>query len=93
MTDTAADDTQLGFPMEVMGAPRRVNSHDVRLELTALLDKAKAARDEAPWDRETMERYRESIPQRAKVLPPEEAEFLRKQFVLEFDRIELLLAA
>lgn len=87
------DDNQLGFPLEVMGEPKRIRSQDVRKELNALLQTAKAAHDFAPWDRATQDRYRESIPERAKALPPEEAEFLRRQFVLEFDRIELLLAA
>ncbi len=92
-SEASPDESQLGFPLEVMGGPMRISSHVVRLELNALLDQAKAARDAAPWDRATNRRYRESVTERAKVLPPEEAEFLRRQFVLEFDRIELLLAA
>lgn len=38
-------------------------------------------------------RYRALVAEKARALPPEEAEFLRRQFVLEFDRNERLLAA
>ena len=69
------------------------SSHAVRLELNGLLERAKAARDAAPWDIEMQRKYRALVPEKAKALPPEEAEFLRRQFVLEFDRIDRLLAA
>lgn len=84
---------QLGFPLVGMGAPPLVSAHAVRLELTEILEIAKAARDSAPWDIDTLRAHRAAFPERAKVLPPEEAEFLRRQFVLELERIELLLAA
>lgn len=85
---------QLGFAITGMEAAKPfVSSHPIRLELNALLDVAKAARDAAPWDRATHRRHLIEFPLKAKVLPPEEAEFLRRQFVLELDRIELLLAA
>lgn len=86
--------TQLGFELPGMEASEPfVSTHSVRLELEALLEMAKAARDSAPWDSETHRHYREIFPIKAKVLPPEEAEFLRRQFVLELDRIEIMLAA
>lgn len=88
-----ADEQQLGFPIEGMGAPAPVSPHAIRLELIALLEQAKAALDAAPWDMATQHRHRAQVSEKAKALPPEEAEFLRRQFVLEFDRIELLLAA
>ena len=89
-----AEEEQLGFPLDGMGAaPKPESPHAIRLELNALLEQAKAARDMAPWDLETHRRYRALLPERAKALPPEEAEFMRRQLVLEFDRIELLLAA
>lgn len=85
---------QLGFPLEGMdAAPERVNQHAIRLELNALLEQAKAARESAPWDLATHRKYRALVPEKAKALPAEEAEFLRRQLVLEFDRIEELLAA
>lgn len=88
------NEEQLGFPLENMGAvSQRQSAHDIRLELNALLDRARAARPEIPWDMETHRRYRALVPEKVKALPPEEAEFLRRQFVLEFERIELLLVA
>ena len=84
---------QFGFPLEGMEAPSFESPHAIRLELNGLLERAKAARDAAPWDIETQRKYRALVPERAKALPPEEAEFLRRQLVLEFDRIERLLAA
>lgn len=85
---------QLGFGIEGMGAAKPfVSSHAVRLELLEILETAKAARETAPWDLETHRRYKEVFPAKAKALPPEEAEFLRRQFVLELERIERLLAA
>lgn len=88
------DQSQLGFPLEGMGSPpEQVSPHAVRLELNALLDRAKSARDRAPWDSRMHQEYRTLVQEKAKILPPEEAEFLRRQFVLEFDRIEHLLAA
>lgn len=85
---------QFGFPLEGMDVPPMPeSSHKVRLELNALLERAKAARDVPPWDSEMQRRFRALVPERAKALPPEEAEFLRRQFALEFDRIERLLAA
>jgi hypothetical protein len=85
---------QLGFPLEGMGAaPLHVSPHAVRLELNALLETAKSARDMPPWDSETHRKHRAMFAEKSKILPPDEAEFLRRQFVLELDRIELLLAA
>lgn len=88
------DPEQLGFPLEGMeAAPPVVDRHAVRLELEAILAIARAARDHAPWDMETHRLYRSLFPEKSKVLPPDEAEFMRRQFVLELERIETLLAA
>jgi hypothetical protein len=88
------DEEQFGFPLEGMEAAQASqSSHAIRLELNELLERAKAARDAAPWGAEMQRKYRILVPERAKALPAEEAEFLRRQFVLEFDRIERLLAA
>ena len=85
---------QLGFSLAGMeAAPLQVSPHAVRLELNALLETAKGARDYAPWDSETHRKHRSMFAEKSKILPPDEAEFLRRQFVLELDRIELLLAA
>jgi hypothetical protein len=87
------EEEQLGFPLDGMDAVAAESPHAIRLELNALLERAKAAREAAPWDLDTHRTYRALVPEKAKALPPEEAEFLRRQLVLEFDRIELLLAA
>lgn len=85
---------QLGFPLVGMeAAPLLISPHAIRLELNALLETAKAARDCPPWDSETNRKHRAMFVEKSKVLPPDEAEFLRRQFVLELDRIEALLAA
>ncbi len=85
---------QLGFPLAGMdAAPVQVSPHAVRLELNALLETAKGARNAAPWDSDTHRKHRTMFAEKSKILPPDEAEFLRRQFVLELDRIELLLAA
>jgi hypothetical protein len=61
--------------------------------LRAILAIAKAARDEAPWDRRT-HRYHEVVfPQMAGWLPEDEAEQLCFEFARELERIEALLAA
>ena len=85
---------QLGFLQQGMeSAPLQVSPHAVRLELNALLETAKTAREVAPWDSDTHRKHRTMFAEKSKILPPDEAEFLRRQFVLELDRIELLLAA
>ena len=85
---------QLGFDIEGLApAAHSVSPHAIRLELNALLHQAKAAHNEAPWDRRAHQHYRNLFPQKAKWLPPEEAEFLSRQFELELERIERLLAA
>ena len=70
-----------------------VDPDDVRVELLEILAIARAARDEAPWDRRT-HRYHEVVfPQMANWLPEDEAEQLCFEFSKELERIEALLAA
>lgn len=89
-----SDEGQLGFSLEGMeAAAKPVASRFVRIELEALLETAKAAQDVSPWDMETLRHYRAEFPEKAKCLPPDEADFLRRQFILEVARIEQLLAA
>lgn len=85
------DNAQLGFSMPGLEPVR--GTHAIRLELNALIDTARAARDVAPWDADTHRRHRAMFAERARVLPPDEAEFLRRQFVLELDRLEPLLSS
>lgn len=89
-----ADFEQLGFSLEGMeAAPLKIDQQAVRLELEAILETAKTARDHAPWDIETYRRLRVTFPEKTKLLPPDEAEFLRRWFAMEVKRIDRLLAA
>ena len=71
----------------------RVDSNEVRAELLEILRIAREARDHAPWDRRTHRYHQVVFPQMTHWLPPEEAEFMCRQFELELERIEKLLAA
>ena len=86
--------SQLGLGLEdTRPDPTKINPEEIRQELRALLALAKAARDQAPWDRRT-HRYHEVVfPQMANWLPEEEAEQLCFEFAKELERIEGLLAA
>lgn len=78
---------QFGFDL---GEPEKlayVSSHSVRLELHEWLDAAKAAKEASPWDENTTRHYRNVFPIKAKVLPPEEARFLWRQFEMELNRL------
>lgn len=96
MTDQAElfGPAQLGLGLEdTRPDPTRVDPDSVREELNAVLATARAARDAAPWDRRTHQYHRVVFPQMTNWLPPEEAEAMRRQFSLELERIEPLLAA
>lgn len=87
-----SDQAQLGFLIEGFDPPA-AKPQDVREELESVLEKVRAAKAAAPWDRETHKLYLVELTEKAKVLPPDEAEFMRRQLVFEFERIEILLAA
>ena len=70
-----------------------VDPDEVRAEVLELLRIARAARDEAPWDRRIHLFYAAVFPQMARWLPPEEAEQLCREFERELERLEPLLAA
>lgn len=86
-------ETQLGLGLGDSAAAVPINAHAVRLQLNALLEQAKAARDSAPWDEETKHQFQLSFPLLAKRLPPEEANFLTRQFEFELARLQKLRAA
>jgi hypothetical protein len=86
--------SQLGLGLEdTRPDPTRVDPEEVRHELRALLEVAKAAREVAPWDRRTHRYHQVVFPQMANWLPDEEAAQLRFEFARELERIETLLAA
>ena len=66
---------------------------EVRAELTEILEIAKAATDEAPWDEGTFRYHKVVFPQMACWLPDDERDQLCFQFAREVERIELLMAA
>ena len=87
-------DRQLGLGLEdTRPGPTKVDPEEVRLELRAILAIAKAAQDEAPWDRRTHLYHQVVFPQMASWLPDDEANQLCFEFAKELERIEHLLAA
>jgi hypothetical protein len=70
-----------------------VDPEEVRQELRALLEIAKAATDAAPWDRRTHKYHQVVFPEMANWLPEDEAAQLCFEFAVELKRIEALLAA
>lgn len=84
---------QLGFALEGMGKAVPVDVHAVRLELMAVLEAMQAAKESAPWDEARQRQLKAEFPGKTKVLPPEEAEFLRRWFAMEMKRIDAMLAA
>lgn len=86
--------SQLGLDLpDTRPDPTHVDQQSVREELNALLATAKAARDAAPWDRRAFRYHQVVFPQMTNWLPPDEAKLLRRQFSLELERIERMLAA
>jgi hypothetical protein len=85
---------QLGLGLEdTRPDPTKIDPEQIRQELRALLELAKAAQDEAPWDRRTHQYHEVVFPQMANWLPDDEAEQLCFEFAEELKRIEALLAA
>ena len=86
--------SQLGLGLEdTRPDPTKVDPDEVRQELVAIIEIARAARNEAPWDRRTRRYHQVVFPQMASWLPDDEAEQLCFEFARELERIEALLAA
>jgi hypothetical protein len=85
---------QLGF--ELGGdepSPGFPNLREVREDLSAILDQARDASAEGPWDLASL-RYKKIVfLQLVKLLPDEEGEQFSFSFLDECQRIEALLAA
>ena len=85
---------QLGLGLEdTRPDPTKIDPEEVRQELRAILELARSAHDEAPWDRRTHRYHQVVFPQMASWLPDDEAEQLCFEFAEELKRIEALLAA
>lgn len=86
--------SQLGLGLEdTRPDPTKIDPDEVRRELRSLLELAKSAREQAPWDRRTHRYHQVVFPQMTSWLPDDEAEQLRFEFAKELERIEQLLAA
>jgi hypothetical protein len=70
-----------------------VDPGEIRAEVMELLTIARAARDQAPWDRRIHYFYAMVFPQMTRWLPADEAEQLCIEFERELDRLEALLTA
>jgi len=85
---------QLGFELDgdrpVAGHP---DLREVREDLGAILDEARRATSEGPWDANALRYKRVVFLRLAELLPCEEGEQLRFDFLEEIERIEALLAA
>jgi hypothetical protein len=95
MNDRSNSGSQLGFDL---GDAKPAQSFEpdrdeVRAELTEILEIAKAATDEAPWDARTFLYHKVVFPQMAQWLPDDERDQLCFEFAREVERIELLMAA
>ena len=85
---------QLGLGLEdTRPDATAIDPEEVRQELRAILELAKAATDEAPWDRRTHRYHQVVFPQMTNWLPDDEANQLRFEFARELKGIEGLLAA
>jgi hypothetical protein len=85
---------QLGLGLEdTRPDPTKIDPEEVRQELMALLEIARAAHIAAPWDRRTQRYHQVVFPQMARWLPEDEAAQLCFEFAQELERIEALLAA
>lgn len=85
---------QLGLRLEdTRPDPTHVDPQSVREELNAILATARAAHDEAPWDRRAHRYHQVVFPQMANWLPEDEAKQLCFEFAIELKRIESLLVA
>ena len=69
------------------------NLAEIREDLNGILDEARSATDQAPWDARTMRYNKIVFLQMTKWLPDDEAEQYCFEFLAEFVRIEALLAA
>jgi len=86
---------QLGFDLGDAKGPQSYvpDCDEVRAELIGILEIARAAMDEAPWDARTFLYHKVVFPQMAQWLPDDERDQLCFEFAKEVERIEYLMAA
>lgn len=85
---------QLGFELgSDKPVPGQPNLREIREDLEAILDEARGATSEGPWDAGAL-RYKKIVFLRlVKLLPDDEGEQLSFNFLEEVERIEAVLAA
>ncbi|HKX22118.1 MAG TPA: hypothetical protein VJM81_02460 [Rhizorhapis sp.] len=66
---------------------------EIRAELIGILEVARSARNESPWDQRTFLYHKVVFPQMAQWLSESERDQLCFEFAREAQRIELLMAA
>ena len=81
---------QLGFDLgeAKVDAPYEPDPNEIRNELSAILDTARAAVSTPPWDTRTILYHKVVFPQMARWLPDDERERLCAAFSNELERIE-----
>lgn len=67
--------------------PKRLTADDIRQEMLALLDKARAA-DAMPWTPRELRTHTVLYPEMARWLPAEEGEQLLLDFMTEIERLK-----
>jgi hypothetical protein len=95
MHDDSSKPAQLGF--ELGDKPESQTSEpdgdEVREDLLAILESARAVTAETMWDERTWRYNKVVFPQMSRWLPDDEREQLCFEFFRELERIELLRAA
>jgi hypothetical protein len=86
---------QLGFDIGgTQPAPSLVpDPEEIRAELTEILEAARSATDEMPWDARTFRYHKVVLPQMARWLPEDQRDQLCLAFAREVERLELLMGA
>ena len=95
MHDDSTNSAQLGFDLGEKPEPRSYepDRDEVREDLNAILESARAVTADALWDQRTYRYNKVVFPQMSKWLPDEERAQFCFEFFKELERIDLLMAA
>lgn len=95
MHEDSSNPAQLGFDLgeEPATTSWEPDKDEVREDLQAILESARAVTAEAMWDRRTYRYNKVVFPKMSKWLPADERDQLCFEFFKELERIELLMAA
>lgn len=83
---------QLGFDLgdARVAAPYEPDRDEIRAELVKILEAARAATEQSPWDSRTLMYHKVVFPQMSRWLPEDEGQRLCEAFATEIGRIERL---